>query len=78
MARRLRTLNTFEQVFTKLGGVYAIAELTGRGRTAVQNWRAWQQFPAPLYDLMMKRLRKRGCRAPAALWGQESNLDIAA
>lgn len=66
----MATLNTIEGVIDILGGVAAVARLTGRGETAVYNWLACRRFPATLYDMMIKQL-PRGVTAPPELWGQE-------
>jgi hypothetical protein len=64
-------LSTIEGVIDILGGVDAVARMTGRGETAVYNWRADGRFPASLYVAMTDRL-PRGVTAPAELWGQET------
>jgi hypothetical protein len=66
----MATLNTVQGVIDILGGVAAVARLTGRGETAVYNWLADRRFPARLYDLMTDQLPE-GVIANAALWGQE-------
>ena len=66
----MATHNTVQDVITELGGVNAVARLTGRGETAVYNWLADRRFPASLYAMMIKQL-PRGMSAPASLWGQE-------
>jgi hypothetical protein len=66
----MATLNTVQGVIDILGGVAAVARLTGRGETAVYNWLADRRFPASLYVVMNEHLPE-GVIANAALWGQE-------
>jgi hypothetical protein len=68
-----RTLTTIDGVINILGGIAAVADMTGRGETAVHNWRKADRFPASLYLKMIRRLERRGVTAKAALWGQESD-----
>ena len=66
-------------VITELGGIAAVAKLTGRGTTAVHNWVAVGRFSARVFLVMTKALAREGATAPAALWGQEEgNVDVAA
>jgi len=73
-----RHLDTVDDVIDAIGGSSAIAQLTGRGRTAVSNWRSWERFPACLHALMTEALLQRGCVASPALWGQAVKDQIAA
>ncbi|HWP88360.1 MAG TPA: hypothetical protein VNM70_10805 [Burkholderiales bacterium] len=74
-----RHLRSARHVIGALGGIGAVAELTGSLRTAVHNWRAAKRFPASVYKVMTEALAERGATAPAALWSQkERRLDIAA
>lgn len=66
----MATLNTIVGVIDILGGVAAVARLTGRGETAVYNWLAYRRFPANLYVVMTGHLPE-GVTASAELWGQE-------
>jgi hypothetical protein len=70
MANKL-ILTTIEDVIDLLGGIDAVAEFTGRGYTAVHNWRREGRFPASLYLKMTRRLKRRKAAALPSLWGQE-------
>jgi len=74
-----RHLRSAWHIIGALGGIGAVAELTGSLRTSVHNWRAAKRFPASVYKVMTDALAARGVTAPAALWGQrEGKRDIAA
>jgi hypothetical protein len=60
-------LNTNE-VIDVLGGTLAVAWLTGRGKTAVSNWRRAQRFPPNTYVTLTAALSTRGLSAPPWLW----------
>ncbi len=61
-------LDTARDVIRELGGTREVAKLTGRGNTAVSNWRTQNSFPASTYLLLRKALHDRDMTAPAALW----------
>ena len=63
-------LTTADEVIDALGGTAAVAGLTGRGVTAVCNWRVEDRFPANTYLVMTKALRRERLGAPAELWSQ--------
>ena len=67
---KLRTLKTVEAVVKRLGGLSRVAQMTGRGETAIYNWLATGRMPPNFYDGMIEELEQRGATAPAALWGQ--------
>lgn len=69
---------TAKQIVEVLGGVEAVADLTGVGKTAVYNWLAANAFPPRFFHLMRGRLRRQKRLAPPELWGQESRKSIAA
>lgn len=62
-------LKTTEDVVAALGGTPAVSRLTGRGITAVCNWRARNVFPPNTYALLLGALRDVGKDAPGSLWG---------
>jgi hypothetical protein len=66
----MRTLNSISEVIEALGGVKAVAELTGRtgSPSAVPNWRARNSFPTDTYAVMKAALRAKGASAPGELW----------
>jgi len=70
-----RQLKSVRQVISLLGGINAVAEMTGALRTSVHNWRATRRFPARYYVVMTSALAKRDASAPHALWGQEGVFD---
>jgi hypothetical protein len=61
-------LSTAEQVFDVLGGLDAVADLTGSKPKAVWNWKKYNSFPPRTYVAITQELKKRGKRAPASLW----------
>jgi hypothetical protein len=78
MAKRpkRRVLRSVEDVVISLGGVAAVAELTGVTTNQVYNWQADQRISARFYRLMSRRLAFRRIKAPPSLWGQAD--DVAA
>ena len=67
-----RRLTTVPEVLDVLGGITAVADLTGTKRSAVSMWRTLNKFPANRYLLMVRVLEQRGYTAPPSLWGQEA------
>lgn len=65
----LKELTSAEAVFEELGGIQAVADLTGSGYRAVFNWKAADAFPAKTYVTVIDALREHGCCAPASLFG---------
>ena len=61
-------LQTVPDVFEKLGGIDAVAELTGAGYRAAHNWKAAGAFPPKTYIALTNALERVGCKAPPALW----------
>lgn len=61
-------LDTAAKVTDALGGVAAVAALTGVGRKAVSNWTTSRNFPPKTYAVMSAALQERGLSAPARLW----------
>lgn len=67
-----RKLTTFDEVADALGGLTALAHLTGRRLTAVSNWRCQRgRFPARMYLVIAAALDKRGLSAAPDLFGFE-------
>jgi hypothetical protein len=67
-----RKLTTFDEVADALGGLTALAHLTGRRLTAVSNWRCQRgRFPARMYLVVEAALNKRGLTAAPDLFGFE-------
>ena len=64
-----RNLSTTAEVMDRLGGVAAVAALTGRKYSAAHNWKSFETFPSNTFLVMQQALRERGFEAPAALWG---------
>jgi len=65
----LNELATTGEVIEALGGVPAVAELTGSTYKAVFNWKGFSNFPSKTYLIMTGALAAVGKTAPAALWG---------
>lgn len=62
-------LTTTGEVVDALGGIGAVAGLTGRKYTAAHNWLGFQKFPSNTYLVMSAALAEKGKTAPASLWG---------
>ena len=67
-------LKTVREVMTELGGVKAVAALTGRKYSAAHRWLYYKNFPADTYTTMQAALTKTGKVADPALWRQGSGL----
>jgi hypothetical protein len=65
----LRELVSTAEVMDELGGVAAVARLTGRTYGAAFNWRGFVRFPSDTFVVMQEALKARGCSAPPSLWG---------
>ena len=66
----MRKLETFDAVVRELGGTRATAEVCGRSRNVVFNWRRelGNRFPARHYRKITDALVLRGAFADDALW----------
>jgi hypothetical protein len=70
MARKFKILTSAAEVVTELGGIAAVAELTGRSYHAAGNWPTWtKSFPPDTYVELTKALKRRRVKAPDSLWG---------
>jgi hypothetical protein len=63
-------LKTVEEVIDELGGLKAVAALTGRtgSPSVVWNWKDRQRFPATTFVTLQTALQTRGLSAPHDLW----------
>ena len=65
-------LTTFDEVADALGGLTALARLTGRKLTAVSNWRCQTgRFPSRIYPVIEGALNEQGLSAEYSLFGFE-------
>lgn len=62
-------LTTTAEVIRALGGVTAVAAITGRKYSAAFNWQNFTKFPANTYVAMTAALQAKGLTAPDSLWG---------
>lgn len=65
----MQELSTAQQVFAALGGVRAVADITGRKYPAAFNWKMSGKFPPNTFVAMQEALRDRAYVAPDSLWG---------
>jgi len=63
-----RQLTTTRHVIEALGGIQAVATLTGRKYTAAANWNRGDTFPSDTYLAMTKALEAKGLTALYSLW----------
>lgn len=61
-------LTDAKSVIDELGGLKAVADLTGRKYNAVWNWQNVGTFPPKTYLILTAALRERGKTAPMSLW----------
>ena len=64
----MKTLRSTSDIIDALGGIEAMAELTGTSINGVYNWRAGTQFPADTYRLLKDELKAIDIDAPDHLW----------
>jgi hypothetical protein len=75
---------TTEAVMAVFGGMPQVRQLVweARGKNVsqqrVQHWKYKNKFPANTYLLFKLALEEKGFRAPAELWGQIAESEIAA
>lgn len=69
-----RTVNTTAEGILALGGIHAVAKLTGQTNEAgwknVEGWNRAKQYPSRYFLVMWLELFARGYQAPPSLWGQ--------
>jgi hypothetical protein len=61
-------LTSTQAIIDVLGGVKAVAALTGRDYDAAWNWKKFPHFPPDTYLVLQKALEAQGHTAPASLW----------
>jgi hypothetical protein len=73
MSKEPRTLTTTREVMAALGGIKAVASLTGRKYSAVSMWTVGSdpQFPSNSFVVMNAALAAIGKSAPPSLWGMK-------
>jgi hypothetical protein len=64
----MKTLRSTADIIDALGGIEAMAELTGTSENGVYNWRSGKQFPADTYRLIKDELKEIDADAPDHLW----------
>jgi len=62
-------LGTTKAVIEALGGLKAVADITGSKYSAVGNWATYGKFPARTFVVLTDALRSTGRQAPPSLWG---------
>lgn len=62
-------LRSTKDVIDALGGVRAVASLTGRNYPAAHAWLGMNRFPANTYLVLTAALHRDGKTAPPSLWG---------
>jgi hypothetical protein len=70
-------LASTSEIIDKLGGISAVAVLTGSKYNAVANWVNAAKFPSNTYVAMTDALRAKGLHAPASLWGMKEPAEAA-
>ncbi|WKA31581.1 helix-turn-helix domain-containing protein [Bradyrhizobium roseum] len=59
-----------------LGGLTAVAALTGAAYKLVSGWRNAKRFPARYYLVMTWALKRERFSAPPSLWGQVTTAEM--
>jgi hypothetical protein len=72
----MRELLTASEVIRELGGLKAVARITGAKYSAAGNWPRIN-FPPDTYVALQNALNARGCRAPVSLWKMREPQDAA-
>ena len=62
-------ISTVDGMIEALGGNTAVAALTGRGSSAVSNWRKRGRVPAELSRVVERALAERGEQVAPSLFG---------
>jgi hypothetical protein len=65
----MNTLRTPSEVIDAIGGTSAVASLTGRGMSAVSNWRRSGRIPPELFLVVSRSLFERGVAADPSVFG---------
>lgn len=65
----MQELQTPDSIVLALGGVRAVADMSGRRPSTVYNWCARKRFPTKTYLSFRRELAARGYRASPVLWG---------
>ena len=69
----MNELTNAKSVIDELGGLNAVAALTGRKYNAVWNWQSLGTFPPVTYQVLTEALNAKGKTAPIALWRMVSS-----
>jgi hypothetical protein len=69
-SRDSRVLSSKSQVVSALGGIKAVAALTGADYGAVENWKRASNFPPRYFLVMWLELARLGYCVSPRLWGQ--------
>ena len=64
----MKRLASAEAIFDVLGGINAVAELTGAKYVTAHRWKTVGKFPPKTFVLLGEALAERGYQAPAELW----------
>lgn len=71
----MSTLDTTDAVIEVLGGTVAVANLTGKAKSAVSMWKARGRFPCDTFLILTHALRGikgddgKAIAVPSSLWG---------
>lgn len=67
-----KLLLTTSDVIDHLGGLSQVAEITGRGYSAVSNWKLRETFPPETYLSLQSALKAKDADAPPRLWRMDA------
>jgi hypothetical protein len=73
----VQSLTTTKEVMEALGGIAAVAVLTGSDYKAAENWRRFETFPSKHFLVMSTALERTGFAAPPTLWGMTTPAQVA-
>ena len=77
MSRRdAPSLQSTSEVIDALGGLTAVAALTGAAYKLVSGWRNARRFPSRYFLVMTWALKKKRLVAPPSLWGQVTTAEM--
>lgn len=72
MVATMRQLRSPQEVIEALGGLKAVAAMTGRSYSSASRWQASAaKFPPSTYVVLQQALVAGGMTAPASLWGMQ-------